>query len=127
MNWVDTTIKDFGHAMGIENMALKVGDVIGLNFEKRGDLYFERLENEVLISLVRDVLWYGEKSPILRKALALCHYNNGYKWPVNAGVTKNNRIVFFVRVPEKDFSLVTLEEILEVLTGLHDQLPQETS
>lgn len=58
------------------------------------------------------------------KALELCHYRKGLPMPVNPGVRDESRLVFLTRIPERDFSLPTIEKTLGLLAELHDKVSE---
>jgi type III secretion system chaperone SycN len=85
--------------------------------EKMGTLGIEHHGKEVVVYLLRQMP-PGDLR-FLRRALALCHYKEGHPFPLQAGMKGEDQLVFLVRIPEREFSVQTIEQSIELLDRLH--------
>lgn len=121
MTWVDEAIRDFGRGIGFADLALSGNGVVSLSFEARGTLFIERAEGDAVLVYLSRAVPYPPPG-LFERALAACHYKEGLPFPVSAGFLGDDRLVFLVRLPEKEFSLPALERAIELLTQLHDRM-----
>ncbi|MBF0103644.1 MAG: hypothetical protein HQK77_22320, partial [Desulfobacterales bacterium] len=63
-----------------------------------------------------------DSSKTWEKALVLCHYNHEYAYPVQAAFREDRWLIFLTRITSTEFSLPVLEQVLELLTNLHNTL-----
>ena len=117
MSWVDDVLSEFGQSMGLPNLAFGEGGVVRLSMERLGHLGIERLADEVLIYLLRSIPVGDPKH--LRKALAVCHYNEGHPFMVQTGMRGDDQLVFLVRIPAREFTVQAIEQSIELLDRLH--------
>jgi type III secretion system chaperone SycN len=103
--------------MGIAGLRFGERGVVRLRLESLGQLGIERLPDEVLIYLLRNVP-VGEAKH-LRKALAICHYREGHPFVVQTGMRGDDQLVFLVRIPEREFTVQAIEQTVELLDRLH--------
>lgn len=117
MSWVDDVLREFGRSMGLPNLAFGQRGAVRLSVERLGQLGLERRPDEVLLFLLRPIP-VGDARP-LRKALAVCHYREGHPFAVQAGLRGDDRLVFVVRIPEREFTVQAIEQGIELLDRLH--------
>jgi len=97
-------------AQGTLLLELDTGELIGL----------ERLDRDerLLLYLARAILVGQDAGQVLLKALALCHYRQGYRFPIFAGLGAGDRLIFSVKLPVSEATLPVLEERFELLRRL---------
>jgi len=120
VNWIEDTLRRFGKNMGLGGLSFNEDGVCCLEMERTGELYIEQREEDVFVYLARQVP-YPEAS-LLRKALGLVHFRNGYPLPVAAGVKGDDRLIFVTWVDGRDFSLPVLEDAFRLLKNLFARL-----
>ena len=120
MNLIDDVLHGFGRHIGIAGLTLDGGTVAGLNFERRGALFFERATDAVLVYLARQTP--SHDSAPLERALRCTHYREGHLLPVQAGLLGEDTLVLLARLEERAFSLPVLEKTVTLLTELHDRV-----
>jgi type III secretion system chaperone SycN len=112
-------IAEFGRRMGLPALALERDKPVQLRIEGMGSLFIEEAEEDVLLYLARDFPPHDRDAP--RRALALCRCGLARPFPVQAGLYKNNTLVFLTRFTPKTFSLQGLEQTVPVLARLLDE------
>lgn len=120
MNWIDDALHDFGRGMGIAGLKFDRDAVVGLTFERRGALFFERADAAVLVYLARRTP--GHDSGPLERALCCTHYGEGHPLPIQAGLLGEDTLVLLARLEDRAFSLPALEKAVALLTELHDRV-----
>lgn len=121
MNWADNVLADFGRSLGLPSLEFNEAGVASLKFEVLGDLYIEKVDNgeNVLIYVVREL--DRPSREIFIKALELCHWENHHPFAVNAALRGDRHLVFSVNLPANEFSMQTLEQLIQFFGQLHDQ------
>ena len=119
MTWVDDVLADFGRSLGIDGLAFNDSNVVSLKFEVTGDLYIEHVGDDVLIYVIREIDRPGKE--IYAAALELCHWRHNHPFGVNAALRGEGHLVFAVNLPEREFSVPAMEQLLQFLGQLHDQ------
>jgi type III secretion system chaperone SycN len=118
MTWADDALGRFGQTLGIEGLSFDGGDSVRMEFEASGALYFERLDEEILIYLVREL--ERPDVDVLARALALCHWRHNHPFPVHAGLHGERQLAFAIRIPQSEFDVPTIERVISFLRPLHD-------
>jgi type III secretion system chaperone SycN len=113
-------IAEFGRRMGLPSLIMERDKPVQLHIEGMGSLFIEDAEEAVLLYLARDFPSHDRDAP--RRALALCRSGLARPFPVNAGLYKNNTLVFLTRFSPKTFSLQGLEQAVPVLARLLDDV-----
>ena len=119
MSWVDDVLADFGRSMGIEGLAFNDSNVVSLKFEVTGDLYIERMDDGILVYVMREI--DRPSKEIYAAALELCHWRHNHPFAVNPALRGDRHLVFAVNLTEAEFSMPTMEQLLQFLGQLHDQ------
>ena len=117
MKWVDEAVRVFGRGLNIPNLVFDDHGVICLEIESMGLLFIERSIGSVLIYLSREVPPYQKTLP--QEALEVCHYDEHYPFPVNAGMNGDN-LIFSVKIPVRSVSPPVIEDAVDLLVSLHD-------
>ena len=120
MSWVNDVLADFGRSLGIEHLAFNEAGVVSLKFEVLGDLYIERMEDGILVYLMRDLNRPGKE--VYAAALELCHWQHNHPFQVNAALRGDRSLVFAVNLAESDFSVPAMEQLMQFLGHLHEQV-----
>jgi len=119
MSWTDATLADFGRQLGIDGLAFGPGGFVQFDWRDGAVLGIHRGSEDVSIYLVRQLDY--DRPPVLRRALQLCDWRNGWPFAVQAGLRGDAELVFSARLPERDFTLPALEQAVELLGRLHEQ------
>jgi type III secretion system chaperone SycN len=120
MSIADVAIEEFGGTLGIPGLAFNDAGVVRLSFESTGTFAIERAARSVLLLLMRPLRRDEQKT--VEQALDLCHFRHGERLRPNAGLTADNELVFWVRLPENQLDVAAIEEVLTLLGQFHDQV-----
>jgi len=113
-------LNELGENLGIEGLEWPQSGTVGLEFDERGTLCLENVDDELLVYLVRNIERRDGGAERLQSALRLCHYREGLPFTVHAGLKGEDLLSFAVRLPSRETTLPELELVLETLTRLHD-------
>ena len=117
---VDQSLAEFGRSIGIDGLTFNEHGVVSLKFELLGGLYLEKAESDcVLVYLVREL--DRPSREIFAAALDLCHWRHNHPFAVNASLRDDANLVFSVKLTQEEFSVPTLEQLLQFLGHVHDQ------
>jgi type III secretion system chaperone SycN len=120
MSWVDDAVASFGRNLGLARLDLPPSGAVTLAFAQRGTLALERApEDDLLLYLQRERP--HAPTPLLAKALAMCHWQMGHAFPVRAGM-KDERLVLLIRLPGREVTPEALARGFERLVQLMDEL-----
>ena len=117
-NWVDETVAQFGRSIGMEGLALNRQRVLAVEIEAAGTLFIEALQASVLVYLARHVPPSG--SGIAARALEACNDLSFAPYVINPAMKGSEWMIFVARIPEQDFALPTLEEVIAQLIELQE-------
>ena len=120
MPWIDNAVLDYGKNIGFEGLAFNERGVVNLQYESVGSLYFERVDNGLLIYVARQI--ERLEATHLRSALEVCHWKSQNSFPVNAALHKENVLVFSVMMNEEEVSVPTIEEVIRLLDNAFEQI-----
>ena len=120
MSWVDDVLADFGRNMGLDGLAFNDANVVSLKFEVLGDLFIERIEDAVLVYVMREVPQPSKE--IYAAALELCHWRHNHPFAVNAALKDDRHLIFAVNLTESEFSAPAMEQLLQFFGQLHEQV-----
>jgi len=115
-------LEEFGHSLGIEGMLWPESGAVRLEFEKRGVLWLESIDDALMVCLVRELGPGDDRARIFRQALGACHYRQGLPYVVQPGLRGESSLTLAARLDSPGITLPTLEQVLELLTELHDSL-----
>lgn len=120
--WVAQTIEEFGRMLGFDDLTFDEQGVLQLDIEDSGVLTLELREHSVLVYLVRPLI--RPERATLRYALQLCHHSES-DWPwLQAALLSNSRLALAMQIPENEFHIAALEEVITTLTNLHDAVTE---
>lgn len=119
MSWVDDAVDAFGRGMGLPRLALPESGALRLAFERRGTLFIERADDDILLYLQRT---HAHASmTLLSRALDVCHWRHNRPFQVRAGL-KDDSLVLLIRIAGRDVALDRLERAFMLLGQLHDSI-----
>ncbi len=119
MSWVNEALADYGRSIGIDSLTFNEAGVASLKFELLGDLYIEQADAGVLVYLMREI--ERPSAEIYAAALEVCHWQHNHAYQVNPSLRGERYLILAVNLTEEDFSVPTLEQLLQLLGQLHDQ------
>jgi type III secretion system chaperone SycN len=122
MSWVDDALADFGRSLGFNDLQFRSDGPVSLEFARLGTLYFEPLDGHVLTYVVRTL--DRPDAGLFARALDLCHWRHHHAFPIQAGLAGDTQLSFAVRIPESDFTLPTIERVVDLLGQLHDAVSE---
>lgn len=119
MGFVDQTLDDYGRGVGLDDLRFNEQGVASLHFEEMGTLLVERLEDAVLVYLIREI--ERPNSEVYARALELCHWDHNPPYLVNVALRHEGYLAFSVRLDQTEFSLPTIERVVALLDSFHTQ------
>jgi type III secretion system chaperone SycN len=128
MNWVESTLLEFGRQSGIEQLNFGEHGVAQLVFESGSVLAVEMsqrsgLDEEVLVYLGRVVGFSAHN--VVRSALERVHLSQAGAHSIQAclaGEGAQTMLLAIVRMPARLFTLQELHQTFDALRTWHDQL-----
>lgn len=117
--WIASTFDEFGRVLGIDGLAPGRDGGLVLDVGQR-QLAFQVLDDAVVVMLATR-LPPGDALAVKCRALGLCHRRHGWSLPVRAGLARDGRLVFLVRLPTRQFQLPLLEQAYDLMGRLHQQ------
>lgn len=118
MSWVDGALGDFGRSLGVPDLRFPDSGAVTMQFERTGSLNFEKIDDAVLVYLVRSL--DRPDADVFERALDACHWRHNHPYPVQAGLGGDTRLSFSVRIPDAEFQLPTIERIVDFLKQMHE-------
>ncbi len=122
MSWVDDALGDFGRTLGFDQLRFPDSGPVRLEFDRLGALFFEQLDGQILTYVVRTL--DRADGELLARALDMCHWRHHHAFPVHAGLHGETELTFAVRIPESDFTVPTIERVVDLLGQLHDAVSE---
>lgn len=120
MNWTDQALADYGRALGIDSLEFSEQGVVNLAFERTGSLFIERIHDDLLVYLSREI--DHPSAEVYALAFYLCHWRHNHPFGVNPALRHDRTLVFSVRLKEEDVNLPTLQQVIGLLGELHNQI-----
>ena len=117
---IDDTLNEYGRGLGLPALEFNEFGVASLAFDATGQLFIERLEQSVMLYVVRTSDRLDDAQ--LVDALAVCHWSHNHPFDVNAAASGDTGLVFSAVLPESTFDLPTLERAIAFLNRLHDSV-----
>lgn len=121
MNAASEALTAFGRSLGLRDFRWPESGIAAFAFAARGTLYLEERDETLLVYLVRTVDLRQSSPELLKTTLRLCHYRQQWPYVVQAGLQDEARLVFLARLPAREVTLPDLEQVLELLTRLHER------
>ncbi|NVJ92114.1 MAG: CesT family type III secretion system chaperone [Methylocystaceae bacterium] len=116
----DDLLARFGESLGMQDLCFDERDRCEFEFERLGHLQLEKKEDHLSVALSQT---YDRFNPSMAsKALAQSHFNSIFRYPVRAGLSKDERLVFFVQLDQSQADLSILEQVLDELSERFRQL-----
>ncbi|WP_129781718.1 type III secretion system chaperone family protein [Peristeroidobacter soli] len=123
MSWIKHTFEELARSIGVPRLLPDANGLVSLRFSNDHRLDFRVLEDAVLLLMVRSIDSH-DRLLALRRALDACHLRHGWNLPVQAGLSREGKLVFITRVRTADFRPNTVEQAFDLLTRLHDRVRQ---
>ncbi len=118
MDWIASTLAEFGRQIGIDNLQADDEGRLSLQFESGGQLSIEQIErsgqDELLIFWMTPVGY--QAGTWVRAALVRCHDEGLTAWPVQVGLRgsgPDTMGLLLVRTPARGFTPQTLGQAVE--------------
>jgi len=127
MSWIEQTIAEFGTQIGIAGLRFDERGVVQLQLQSGTTLGIERRDGEILVYTNQLLAFEDEglKQKALRHADFRDHPNVQKTFPLQLGMTGSGletALIILTRIPERQFTVVTLNQVLEYLTRWYDDL-----
>lgn len=122
MNLLAESVAEFGRSLGMANLRLRENSGTVLTVQSIGTLAFDvagPAQDSVVISLSKALTPAKELDG--RRLLAFAHYRSRPRLPVQFGVHRGH-LVLAVVLPQKEFTLPKINEVIRVLDQLHQSL-----
>lgn len=118
---VTQTLQEFGKGAGLRQAKLSEEGVACYKIQSIGTLCIEMLDDDtVAIYLARELL--APASQYYRRMLRLTDIYESLPYLVQVALKDENTAVFMARIATDQLLLPQFEEIIALLTGLHDRL-----
>lgn len=119
MTWAASIIAEFGRSIGIDDLTPdeEAGGAVQMAFGADGLLCLEPTEDHLLVYLAREIPEHDLAIKV--RALRAVRPDKPWAWPVQVGTRGPGRLLFLVRLPQRDASLSALEQVLDILVRLH--------
>lgn len=120
MALTDDILSEYGRGLGLPSLGFNDAGICSLRFDRLGDLFIERLQDSLLVYLVR---YHGRfETEALVAALAVGHWSNNPPFPVNAAVSGESALMFSLTLSASELNLPTVERAVSFLGRLHDSM-----
>ncbi len=120
MNWVEQTVAAFGQTIGIPGLSLSANGSVDLVLEHGGTLSLRHLGDntpaEVVVQRSKPLGFAPERQ--IRRALRLSDFRHPSSWPTQVAID-NDLLILAMRMPERVFSLDSLEQVISELMRMH--------
>lgn len=120
MSAIDLAISEFGQSIDIAGLRLDDNDLVCLQFESSGSLMLQRVEDSLLILLVRPFDRFRED--LLERALELCHPRQEHAFQPRASLTADEQLVLSLCLASREVQLASLSQAVALLVRLFDGL-----
>ena len=127
MSWVNDTLQEFGHQMGLKELGFGEHGVAQLVFHSGSVLAVEPVQrgdnSEVLVYLSRPLGFDGPQR--LRSALSKAHFRQAGMLDVQVAVRGQDPdalLLALIRFNARDFTLQALDQAFDYLNRWHDSL-----
>ena len=118
--WIENAVTEFGTTLGIADLTFNSNGNVQLQFETSGELTIEPADDHVRVFLVRQHSFI--KHSQLEHALHLCHWQHGTPFTTQAGLLRDDRLMFVVGIANTEFVTAALQRVFEYLCGLHESV-----
>lgn len=128
MNWINDTLAEFGHRVGLQNLGLGEHGVVQLQLQSGGILTVQphmrdNRETEVLVCLSLPLGYGGAQ--LLKRALMQAHYSRTQSLTVQVAVHGQGpqaQLLAMTRMDERELTAQRLEQTFEQLQHWLGQL-----
>lgn len=123
MNWIDQTIREFGHQIGIADLALSEHGSAQLQTQSGTVLGIEPVAGAVLVYITAMLAF--EEEGIKLRALRAADARRQPDFPLQIGVTgqgMETALIALTRIPERAFALPLLMQSFDTLRRWFDDL-----
>ncbi|AIW14373.1 type III secretion chaperone SycN [Vibrio tubiashii] len=121
MNWIDSSVDDFCRGMGLDTVDFASTGRVQLTFQLSGTLHIERHQDNLFLMLSRGISWH-QSSDLLKDALALCNFDNGWPFSVRTGLLGEETLVFSAQINGEEVTIPSLEQAFALLIRLHNEV-----
>lgn len=127
MSWIEEAVAEFGAQIGMLGLGFDARDTVQLQLQSGTTVGIERREGEILV-YTSQLLAFEEESlklKALRHADFRDHPNVLKSWPLQIGMSGSGletALIILTRIPERQFTVVTLNQVLDHLNRWYDGL-----
>ena len=118
MDAMRETLRRFGDSLGLAALDFNPRNVSALDIERLGTLRFERIADQVFLSLAREFpphdLDMGER------ALNAVGLDKGHPFSVQPALYGENTLLLAIRLNENEFTLPNIERCIALLAEVMD-------
>ncbi len=120
MSWLEDTLRDFGARLGLSGLEFRDGRFAQLSLGNGGMLGFEHAGAEVLVYQSRPLDY--DMAASLEAALAACDARDQPAYVLQAGLRGERELVLLARLPERQFTVPALEQVMDTLARAHERV-----
>ena len=118
--WMNAVIADFGHAAGVEGLALNASGASAIRFSNGAALRFEYVNEELVVSMTFSI---SRSTSAIRRLLSIANPRALRGMRFRAGILpKSGAAVVAVRLPERDVTLPVVNSIFAALWRFAEEI-----
>jgi len=118
--WMNAVIADFGHAAGVEGLALNASGASAIRFSNGAALRFEYVNEELVVSMTFSI---SRSTSAIRRLLSIANPRALRGMRYRAGILpKSGAAVVAVRLPERDVTLPVVNSIFAALWRFAEEI-----
>jgi len=121
MDWINTSVDEFCLGMGLPAAEFQGSGVVQLEFDVRGTLHIERIDERLVMFLSRTLSMHDSMRSIYR-ALRLCDYRQGWPFRIRCGLLGEKVLVLAATLEGREVTRPALEQSFDLLCRLHDEV-----
>jgi type III secretion system chaperone SycN len=117
---MNAVIADFGHAAGVEGLALNASGASAIRFSNGAALRFEYVNEELVVSMTFSI---SRSTSAIRRLLSIANPRALRGMRYRAGILpKSGAAVVAVRLPERDVTLPVVNSIFAALWRFAEEI-----
>jgi len=115
MDRIAEVIKEFARYTGLNESIDSLENPVCFNVNKEGDLFIETRDEDVFVYFTPDLNGKIVTSSDIINLLKNNYYKRGAEIDINIGLSKEEDLVFIVKLRPEDFTFQTLDRIFTIL------------
>lgn len=117
---VEDTLKTFVETTSLGQLIFDADGYAQLQWGTLSTLMLQKIENGLHVCVLRNYELPTEA--VLKRALLLCHFREGYPYVLNASLIGDQQLAFSIKLFEPNVEFEQLQAAIELLDQVHDRL-----